>query len=222
MSLTIGSLFSGIGGVELGLEACGLGPVIWQCDSDPDARTVLAKHWPDMSLYQDVAQIDETVRRPDIVCGGFPCQDISDAGTSKVRNGIYGKKKAGYGVNLQGSSGFSVPDGSSSKTLPRSPNEGSTKSFRRLPRWGSMRNGVVSAGVGPALRTHEKDCSYLPAPTATANQTAPSMAKWPGCKHLQDLFGEGSQILPAFWEWEMGFPAEWTACVSSGTLRSRR
>lgn len=44
--MTIGSLFSGIGGLELGLERAGHGPVIWQAESDPYARRVLAKHWP--------------------------------------------------------------------------------------------------------------------------------------------------------------------------------
>jgi DNA (cytosine-5)-methyltransferase 1 len=80
VTLTIGSLFSGIGGLELGLERAGLGPVIWQAESDPYARKVLAKHWPGVKVYEDVREIDERAERPDIICGGFPCQDISSAG----------------------------------------------------------------------------------------------------------------------------------------------
>jgi DNA (cytosine-5)-methyltransferase 1 len=52
--LTIGSLFAGIGGLELGLERAGLGPVLWQVEIDPFARQVLAHHWPSATRYEDV------------------------------------------------------------------------------------------------------------------------------------------------------------------------
>jgi DNA (cytosine-5)-methyltransferase 1 len=87
--MTIGSLFSGIGGLERGLEMCGLGPVLWQCDSDPRARAVLAEHWPEVKRFDDVRRVDATAERVDVICGGFPCQDISDAGH---RVGITGER----------------------------------------------------------------------------------------------------------------------------------
>jgi DNA (cytosine-5)-methyltransferase 1 len=83
--VTIGSLFSGIGGLELGLEMCGLGPVIWQCDSDPYARAVLEAHWPGVKRYNDVREIDGKAERPTIICGGFPCQPVSTAGSRKAQ-----------------------------------------------------------------------------------------------------------------------------------------
>jgi len=78
--MRIGSLFSGIGGLEMGLESCGLGPVIWQAERDPYCLRVLAKHWPNVRRYNDVRAIDEAAERPDLICGGSPCQDISSAG----------------------------------------------------------------------------------------------------------------------------------------------
>lgn len=83
--MTIGSLFSGIGGLELGLEMCGMGPVKWQCDSDPAARAVLAKHWPNVRRYEDVRAIDGAAEKVDIICGGFPCQPVSCAGKRKAQ-----------------------------------------------------------------------------------------------------------------------------------------
>ena len=77
--MRIGSLFSGIGGLELGLERAGVGTVAWQCESDPYCRKVLAKHWPDVPRFEDI----KTLKQPpvvEVICGGFPCQDISVAG----------------------------------------------------------------------------------------------------------------------------------------------
>ena len=79
--MRIGSLFSGIGGLELGLELAGLGSVIWQAESDPFCRKVLAKHWPDATRFEDVREVTkDTACAVDILCGGFPCTDISLAG----------------------------------------------------------------------------------------------------------------------------------------------
>jgi hypothetical protein len=53
----IGSLFSGIGGLELGLERAGLGPVAWQVEIDPFCRLVLKKHWPEAKRFEDVREV---------------------------------------------------------------------------------------------------------------------------------------------------------------------
>jgi DNA (cytosine-5)-methyltransferase 1 len=87
--LTVGSLFSGIGGFELGLERAGM-RVIWQAEIDPYASAVLKKHWPNVPNYGDVRSIRAgAIERPDVICGGFPCQDISLAGRG---GGIEGER----------------------------------------------------------------------------------------------------------------------------------
>jgi DNA (cytosine-5)-methyltransferase 1 len=86
---TIGSLFSGIGGLELGLERATGAHTVWNCEMEEFCRKVLAKHWPDATQYTDVRDIDETVRRVDLLCGGFPCQDLSVAGS---RKGLAGER----------------------------------------------------------------------------------------------------------------------------------
>jgi len=90
VSLTIGSLFSGIGGLELGLERAGLGPVVWQVEKDAYCRAVLAKHWPDATRYGDIRDVGRATLAPvDVTAGGFPCQDVSFAGDGA---GIFGER----------------------------------------------------------------------------------------------------------------------------------
>ena len=83
--LRVGSLFSGIGGFELGLEQAGM-EVAWQVEIEPYARRVLAKHWPDVPRWDDVRTFPPDPVEDwavDLVCGGFPCQPVSLAGQQK-------------------------------------------------------------------------------------------------------------------------------------------
>jgi DNA (cytosine-5)-methyltransferase 1 len=149
VSLTVGSLFSGIGGFDLGLERAGM-RVVWQCEQDPFCRRVLARHWPGVPCHPDVRalvadtadaepqvaasddaehgqrsterrravvtagartggrdcdgrdaardgrparEVPVPVPHVDVLCGGFPCQDISlagrGAGLAGERSGLW-------------------------------------------------------------------------------------------------------------------------------------
>lgn len=89
--MKLGSLFSGIGGFELGLERAIPGlETVWQVEQNEFCQRVLRKHWSQAKIYDDVRNINKNNVEPiDILCGGFPCQDISLAGKGE---GINGKK----------------------------------------------------------------------------------------------------------------------------------
>jgi DNA (cytosine-5)-methyltransferase 1 len=83
-SLRVLDLFSGIGGFSIGLERAGMTTVAF-CEIDKKAQLVLKKHWPDVPVFEDVStltkeKLDERGITVDVICGGFPCQDISLAG----------------------------------------------------------------------------------------------------------------------------------------------
>jgi DNA (cytosine-5)-methyltransferase 1 len=113
--MNAGSLFSGVGGLDLGLHRAGIRHAFF-CESDPWRRTVLAAHWPGVPVYDDVATVGSIadpgegrddhrtlggtrrgeravlpirheVPSVDLLCGGFPCQDLSVAGQRRGLNG---------------------------------------------------------------------------------------------------------------------------------------
>ena len=87
--LTFGSLFAGIGGMDLGLERAGM-VCKWQVEIDPFCRRVLEKHWPEVPKYGDIRGVRGAELEPvDLLAGGFPCQDLSVAGK---RAGIDGAR----------------------------------------------------------------------------------------------------------------------------------
>ena len=78
--LKVLSLFSGIGGWDLGLERTGGFQTVRFCEIDPYARAILAKHWPDVPCHDDVTTMEFTEGEADVIAAGWPCQDLSYAG----------------------------------------------------------------------------------------------------------------------------------------------
>jgi len=94
--ITIGSLFSGIGGLDLGIErglaSAGVAAeTIWQVEQSDFCRKILARHWPHAERYTDVRSVGPDELHPvDLLCGGFPCQDVSKS--SSTHAGIEGRR----------------------------------------------------------------------------------------------------------------------------------
>ena len=87
--MRVGSLFAGIGGFDEGFRRAGM-TTVWMVEIDPWCRRVLARHFPEAQLFEDVRAVGRDELEPvDLICGGFPCQDLSVAGR---RAGLAGER----------------------------------------------------------------------------------------------------------------------------------
>lgn len=93
--LKVLDLFSGIGGFSLGLESSGYYETAIFCEIEEFPRKVLQKHWPDVPAHRDVKELKgKEIGEVDLICGGFPCQDLSSAGSMRgigkdTRSGLF-------------------------------------------------------------------------------------------------------------------------------------
>ena len=111
--VTFGSLFTGIGGIDLGFERAGM-ECRWQVEIDPWCRKVLTRHWPNVARYEDVREVGKHNLEPvDIIAGGFPCQPHSLAGKRKASSDerdLWGEfARIGCELNPFGIMGENVP-----------------------------------------------------------------------------------------------------------------
>jgi DNA (cytosine-5)-methyltransferase 1 len=81
MTIRIGELFAGYGGLGMGVQSVIGGEVVWFSEFDAAPSKILAHHWPDVPNHGDITLIDWSKVEPvDVLTGGFPCQDVSLAG----------------------------------------------------------------------------------------------------------------------------------------------
>lgn len=100
--LNVGSLFSGIGGIELGFEREGF-TTEWFVENNEFCQKILRKHWSDVPIYGNISTLDfKKLKKVDVLTGGFPCQDISIAGKGKgitgSRSGLWSHFARAIGV----------------------------------------------------------------------------------------------------------------------------
>ena len=86
--MRVGSLFSGIGGFDEGFIRAGMG-LSWQCEADQHCLSVLRHHYPNTKILKDVSNVTAPIEPVELLCGGFPCQDLSVAGR---RAGLAGER----------------------------------------------------------------------------------------------------------------------------------
>jgi DNA (cytosine-5)-methyltransferase 1 len=91
LSYTVASFFSGIGGLDLGLERSGFA-VRFHCEINPFCRGILRQHWPDLPVHHDIRKLDDSeIPEADVWAAGFPCQDLSLARMGP-RSGLRGSQ----------------------------------------------------------------------------------------------------------------------------------
>lgn len=96
--LRVGSLFSGYGGLDLAVEEVFGGETRWFSEFNPAAARVFAHHWPGVPNLGDITTIDWNEVEPvDVICGGFPCQDVSTVGK---RAGLHPGTRSGLWARM--------------------------------------------------------------------------------------------------------------------------
>jgi hypothetical protein len=229
-TLTVGSLFSGIGGLDLGLERAGM-RVIWQCESDIFARRVLAKHWSDIPCAIDVRDI-EGCELNDPKCfveaslaRMFLSPTESVLGSSAT-DPVFGRSSresfASYDPDTSSwrmSQGFSAMDSAEfSETWPRSGSMRNGKVFRRRPL-------VPDIFVNEFLSLQPPWKFATPSATRRGQNKTRRTCSEGGCSNLEDdlaSLGDRGPTNPEWLGWLMGFPAGWTDTEPSVMPSSRK
>jgi DNA (cytosine-5)-methyltransferase 1 len=237
-----GSLFTGIGGWDLGLERAGM-RVAWQCEQDAFCRRILAKHWPGVPCYPDVRELDGAPA-VDVLCGGFPCQPVSRAGLKLAQ-----ADERWLWPEFARVVGELRPDTSSWRTSQVCL-DGDLATFSGTwPRSGMTRSGTAFRLSPSVPLTREIASGSWPTPTRSDALGGPGNQGRQGGMNLRTAvvcfptpvaddtghrtthYAQGGTALsmvaggplnPPWVEWLMGFPIGWTELPPSETPSSRR
>jgi DNA (cytosine-5)-methyltransferase 1 len=158
MQLTHGSLFSGIGGIDLGFERAGIS-TSWQVEIDPFCRKVLEKRFPHVTCrLSDVREAGkDNLEKVDIISGGFPCQDISIAGKEE---GIKEGTRSGLWLEFARIIGELRPKGVFIENVAAIRNNGADQVFSDLARLGYRRQCVVVSAESLGA-PHERQRAFI-------------------------------------------------------------
>lgn len=216
------ALFNGIGGFQLAAQRMGWNNVA-SVEIDKFCNKVTKYHFPKCTQYEDIKEFNGTPYRGsiDIISGGFPCQDISIANTSKKQGGQRGF--TGKGLDYGGTTpvfwGKLDLASSSLKTAQCSLIEDLNMSFSTFPSSGMMLNGDCFMLPNSDFRTLENAYMEWPTPSASDGKIllnkVGSYKKYYHNKHQDKLLYQchlnGLTAIQAIkmYEWMMGFPKNW-------------
>ena len=245
---TLGSLCSGIGGLDIAVEQHFGAQLSWHSDIDPRSEAVMGHHWPDSKAIGDFTQVDPTSLQCDVLCCGFPCQPVSvaglKAGTADKRwlfddivafiNQLSQLPKVMVFENVQG---FLSNDGG--KTARRVVGQIVSLGYRLD--WGLVRASGAQLphqrsrwfGLATLTDSDHTGWSEQRRPLTVEKEQPPAQrssgASWgnytTAIETWEEVFRPAPHPLidgllsPQFVEWMLGYPDDWTSAVPSRSHR---
>jgi DNA (cytosine-5)-methyltransferase 1 len=176
--ITCGSLFTGIGGIDLAFATAGFS-IVFQVEIDPFCRQVLTKHaltyWPNAKLFADVHDVGRhNLPAIDILFGGFPCQDVSNAGK---RAGISEGTRSGLWFEFARIIGELRPRIVLVENVPGILTRDGTIVIADLAKMGYVGHwGIISASDAGA--PHKRERVFIVAYRDRDRQTSPDGGQW--------------------------------------------